>query len=75
MQDTPITYDILSDVFKTTLSQMTSISKQNYKTPKMRKILDKASRLLLQNRIHENYYIRKILQSSIKQTTDSLSDN
>ena len=41
---------------------------------KSRKILDKASRLLLQNRIHENHYIRKNLNSSIKQTTDNLSD-
>ena len=41
---------------------------------KSRKILDKASRLLLQNRIHENHNIRKDLQSSIKQTTDNLSD-
>ena len=42
--------------------------------PKSRKILDKDSRLLLQNRIHENHYIRKKLQLSIKQTTDNLLD-
>ena len=42
--------------------------------PKSGKILDKASRLLLQNRIHENHYIKKNLQSSFKQITDNLSD-
>ena len=42
--------------------------------PKSRKILDNASQRLLQNRIHENHYMRKNLQSSIKQTTDNLSD-
>ena len=48
--------------------------KPKLQDPKSRKILDKASRLLLQNRIHENHNIRKDLQSSIKQTTDNLSD-
>ena len=54
---------------------MTSLyPKPKLQDPKSRKILDKASRLLLQNRIHENPYIRKNLQSSIKQTADNLSD-
>ena len=48
--------------------------KPKLQDPKGRKILGKASRLLLQNRIHENHYIRKNLQSTIKQTTDNLSD-
>ena len=42
--------------------------------PKSRKILDKASRLLLQNRIHENHNITKTLQSSIEKTKWDLSD-
>ena len=37
-------------------------------------MLDKASRLLLQNRIHENYHIIRDLKSSINQTTDNLLD-
>ena len=53
---------------------MSSISNQNCITQKGRKILDKASCHLLQNRIHENHYIRKNLQSSIKQTTYNLLD-
>ena len=48
--------------------------KPKLQDPKSRKILDKASRHLLQNRIHENHYIRKNLQSSIKQATDNLSN-
>ena len=36
--------------------------------PKRHKILDKAGRLLLQNRIHENRNITKTLQSSIEKT-------
>ena len=48
--------------------------KPKLQDPKSRKILDKSSRLLLQTRIHENHYIRKNLQSSVKQTTDNLSD-
>ena len=38
------------------------------------KILDKASRLLLQNRIHENHNIRKTLQSSTEKTKWDLSN-
>ena len=48
--------------------------KPKLRDPKSRKILDKAIRLLLQNRIREKHYIRKNLQPSIKQTTDNLSD-
>ena len=41
---------------------------------KSRKILDKANRLLLQNRIHENHNIRKTLQSSIEKAKWDLSN-
>ena len=44
--------------------------KPKLQDPKSRKILDKASRLLLQNRIHENHYIRKTyIYPSNKQQT------
>ena len=48
--------------------------KPKMQDPKSRKILDKASRLLLQNRIHENHNIRKTLQSSIEKTKWELSN-
>ena len=48
--------------------------KPKMQDPKSRKILDKASRLLLQNRIHENHNIRKTLQSSIQKTKWELSN-
>ena len=48
--------------------------KPKMEDPKSRKILDKASHLLLQNRIHENQNIRKTLQSSIEKTKWDLSN-
>ena len=46
--------------------------KPKLRYPKCHKILDKASRLLLQNRIHENHKIRKTLQSSIEKAKSDL---
>ena len=48
--------------------------KPKMQDPKSHKILYKASRLLLQNRIHENHNIRKTLQSSIEKTKWDLSN-
>ena len=49
------------------------IFKPKLQDPKSCKILDKISQLLLENRIYEYHYIRKNLESSIKQTTHNLS--
>ena len=60
MQDTPIIYDILSDAcLHNKLTPNDLYLKPKLQDPKGCKILDKASRLQLQNRIHENHYIRK----------------